>query len=148
MRDGTIVRVPQDGALPEIDLRAAFKYAEENNQGTVEISLAVPILDLGRPNVTAAGGEAARYRVEIDNRVPDESDGKTERPLQYRRLNLTVLTSGTDPAGYETLPIAVLQYLQYHIDPLVAAVAVAQVVLVGGALLLLDRLTPVSRVIA
>ena len=108
MRDGTIVRVPQDAALPEIDLRAAFKYAEDRNEGTVEISLAVPILDLGRPNVTAAGGEAARYRVEMDNRVPDESDGKTERPLQYRRLNLTVLTSGTDPAGYETLPLAVL----------------------------------------
>jgi len=40
------------------------------------------------------------------------------------------------------------QYLQYHIDPLVAAAAVAQVALVGGALLLLDRVTPVSRVVA
>ncbi len=50
--------------------------------------------------------------------------------------------------GITTLPIALLQYLQYHIDPLVAAVAVAQVVLVGGALLLLDRQVPVARVVA
>ena len=50
--------------------------------------------------------------------------------------------------GMTTLPIAVLEYLQYHIDPLVAAVAVAQVVLVGAALLLLDRQVPVARVIA
>ncbi len=50
--------------------------------------------------------------------------------------------------GVTTLPIAVVQYLQYHIDPLVAAVAVAQIALVGGALLLLDRQVPVSRVVA
>ena len=50
--------------------------------------------------------------------------------------------------GMTTLPISVLSYLQYHIDPLVAAVAVVQVVLVGGALLLLDRFVPVTRAIA
>jgi putative spermidine/putrescine transport system permease protein len=41
--------------------------------------------------------------------------------------------------GLNTLPVAVLQYLGYHIDPLVAAVAVAQMVIVGTALVLLDR---------
>jgi len=48
--------------------------------------------------------------------------------------------------GLTTLPIAVLGYLQYHIDPLIAAIAVAQIVLVGGALILLDRQVRISSV--
>jgi putative spermidine/putrescine transport system permease protein len=49
--------------------------------------------------------------------------------------------------GVNTLPVAVLQYLQYHIDPLVAAVAVAQIVIVGAALLLLDRFVRIGQVL-
>jgi len=49
--------------------------------------------------------------------------------------------------GLTTLPIALLNYLQYHIDPLVAAVAVAQMVLVGGALLLLDRYVKLGTIV-
>jgi putative spermidine/putrescine transport system permease protein len=49
--------------------------------------------------------------------------------------------------GLTTLPIALLNYLEYHIDPLVAAVAVAQMVLVGGALLLLDRYVKLGTVV-
>jgi putative spermidine/putrescine transport system permease protein len=49
--------------------------------------------------------------------------------------------------GLNTLPVAVLQYLQYHIDPLVAAVAVAQIVVVGAALLLLDRFVRPGQVL-
>lgn len=49
--------------------------------------------------------------------------------------------------GMTTLPIAVLEYLQYRLDPLIAAVAVAQMVLVGGALLLLDRFVRLGQVV-
>jgi len=49
--------------------------------------------------------------------------------------------------GLTTLPVAVLQYLQYHIDPLVAAVAVAQMVAVGSALMLLDRFIRLGQVL-
>jgi len=49
--------------------------------------------------------------------------------------------------GLNTLPVAVLQYLQYHIDPLVAAVAVAQMVIVGAALLVLDRFVRLGQVL-
>jgi putative spermidine/putrescine transport system permease protein len=49
--------------------------------------------------------------------------------------------------GLTTLPIALLNYLEYHIDPLVAAVAVAQMVLVGGVLLLLDRYVKLGTVV-
>ena len=49
--------------------------------------------------------------------------------------------------GVTTLPVAVLQYLEYHIDPLVASVAVAQMVLVGVLLLVLDRFVRLGQVV-
>ena len=63
--------------------------------------------------------------------------------ISFENLEMTLFLTAP---GVTTLPIAILQYLQYHIDPLVAAIAVAQITLVGGALLLLDRLVPVTRV--
>ncbi len=63
----------------------------------------------------------------------------------FENLEMTLFLKAP---GVTTLPIALLQYLQYHIDPLVAAMAVAQVVLVGAVLLVLDRLVPVARVVA
>lgn len=49
--------------------------------------------------------------------------------------------------GVTTLPVAVLQYLEYRIDPLVASVAVAQMLLVGGLMLILDRFVRVGKVV-
>ena len=63
--------------------------------------------------------------------------------VSFENLEMTLFLTAP---GMTTLPIALLEYLQYHIDPLVAAVAVAQVVLVGAALLLLDRQVRLSRV--
>ena len=65
--------------------------------------------------------------------------------VSFENLEMTLFLTAP---GMTTLPISVLQYLQYHIDPLVAAIAVAQVVLVGGALLLLDRQVRLARVVA
>lgn len=49
--------------------------------------------------------------------------------------------------GVTTLPVAILEYLEYHIDPLVAAVAVAQMVLIGILLLILDRFVRLGQVV-
>ncbi|HET8996941.1 MAG TPA: ABC transporter permease [Acetobacteraceae bacterium] len=49
--------------------------------------------------------------------------------------------------GVTTLPVAILEYLEYHIDPLVAAVAVAQMILVGGLMLILDRFVRLGQVV-
>jgi putative spermidine/putrescine transport system permease protein len=49
--------------------------------------------------------------------------------------------------GMTTLPVSVLNYLGYHTDPLVAAVAVAQMVIVGAALLAMDRLVKIGTVL-
>jgi putative spermidine/putrescine transport system permease protein len=49
--------------------------------------------------------------------------------------------------GQTTLPIAILQYLQWKIDPTVAAVSVIQIVLIGAALIVSDRFVRLSRVV-
>jgi hypothetical protein len=41
----------------------------------------------------------------------------------------------------------VLQYLEYHIDPLVSAIAVAQIVAIAALLVLLDRFVRLGQVI-
>ena len=49
--------------------------------------------------------------------------------------------------GVTTLPVAILEYLEYHIDPLVSAVAVGQMILVGGLMLILDRFVRLGQVV-
>lgn len=49
--------------------------------------------------------------------------------------------------GDTTLPIAILQYLEYKIDPTIAAVSVLQIVVIGGGLLITDRFVSLTRVV-
>ena len=63
--------------------------------------------------------------------------------VSFENLEMTLFLTAP---GLTTLPISVLQYLQYHIDPLIAAIAVVQIVLVGGALMALDRQVRIARV--
>lgn len=49
--------------------------------------------------------------------------------------------------GQTTLPIAILQYLEWKLDPTVSAVSVAQIVLIGGGLLIADRYVKLTRVV-
>lgn len=65
--------------------------------------------------------------------------------VSFENLEMTLFLTAP---GMTTLPISVLSYLQYHVDPLVAAVAVVQIVLVGAALLVLDRQVRIARVVA
>jgi len=46
--------------------------------------------------------------------------------------------------GETTLPIAILQYLQWRIDPSVAAISVLQIVTITAGLLLTDRFVPIT----
>lgn len=48
--------------------------------------------------------------------------------------------------GETTLPIAILQYLQWRIDPSVAAISVVQIATITAGLLLTDRFVPIARV--
>jgi putative spermidine/putrescine transport system permease protein len=49
--------------------------------------------------------------------------------------------------GETTLPIAILQYLQWRIDPTIAAVSLLQIVLVGAGMLITDRFVKLTRVL-
>jgi putative spermidine/putrescine transport system permease protein len=64
--------------------------------------------------------------------------------VSFENLELGLFLSSP---GVTTLPVAVLQYLEYHIDPMVAAVAVAQTVGIAVLLLVLDRFVRLGRVV-
>ena len=64
--------------------------------------------------------------------------------ISFENLELALFL--TSP-GVTTLPVAVLQYLEYHIDPLVSAVAVAQILAIAALLLALDRFVRLGRVV-
>ncbi len=49
--------------------------------------------------------------------------------------------------GQTTLPIAILQYLQWRIDPTIAAVSLLQIVLIGVGMLVTDRYVKLTRVL-
>jgi putative spermidine/putrescine transport system permease protein len=49
--------------------------------------------------------------------------------------------------GRTTLPIAILQYLQFKVDPTVAAVSVVQIAIISIALLVCDRFVKLTKVV-
>ena len=101
MRDGTLVEAPEDGPLPEIDLKPAL----EGNR-RVTVLLAAPVLKSGHPNVSDGGpAEGLRYYLTTQP-LEDENLGVSPQPITLRRLNATLLLSTQNAAGYETLPIA------------------------------------------
>jgi type VI secretion system protein ImpJ len=101
LRDGTLVRVPEDGTLTPIDLRAGL---EQHNP--LEVSLAIPAVQIGRAN-SGPDADGTRFRVYTPrDGVPDENSGQNPRPVQFRVMNLRLVTGAQDAAGYEVLPIA------------------------------------------
>jgi type VI secretion system protein ImpJ len=104
LRDGTLVSVPEDGLLPELDLKDAFVRGN-----TATLYLAVPVLHLGRANVSGDGpAEGARYVVDTQE-LEDENTGVNPQAVQVRLLNVRLLLSTQDHTGYEVLPIARIQ---------------------------------------
>jgi putative spermidine/putrescine transport system permease protein len=64
--------------------------------------------------------------------------------ISFENLELALFLNSP---GVTTLPVAILQYLEYHIDPMVAAVAVAQTVGIAVILLVLDRFVRLGNVV-
>jgi type VI secretion system protein ImpJ len=101
LRDGTVVAIPEDGTLPDLDLKNALE-----GSANVTVLLAVPVLNLGKSNVAADSlSEGARYLLDTQE-LEDENTGVNPQPIQMRLLNLRLLLSTEDHSGYETLPIA------------------------------------------
>ncbi|MBI3864221.1 MAG: type VI secretion system baseplate subunit TssK [Planctomycetia bacterium] len=99
--DGTLVSRGAGQELSRVSLKAALEKAP-----LVTVYLAVPNLNLGRPNVGRADSpEATRY-VDVPGEVADESAGGSPQLVGLRDLNARILLSTQDTAGYECLPIA------------------------------------------
>ena len=63
----------------------------------------------------------------------------------FENLELTLLLTGP---GRATLPVEMLNYLTFRVDPTLAAVAAVQVGVIGALMLLTDRFVSLSRVVA
>lgn len=62
----------------------------------------------------------------------------------FENLELTLLLVGP---GMSTLPIEMINYLEFRMDPTLAAVATVQVVLIAALMLITDRFVKLSRVV-
>jgi type VI secretion system protein ImpJ len=103
-RDGTLISVPEDGLLPELELKEAFERS-----ANIMVFVGLPILRLGRANAATAGqGDMARFVLD-SLEIEDENTGVNPQPVEIRLPNLKLLLSTQDHAGYEVLPIARLE---------------------------------------
>ena len=64
--------------------------------------------------------------------------------VSFGNLEMSLFLVG---AGRTTLPITILQYLEWRIDPTIAAVSVLQILLIGAAMIVTDRFVKLSRVV-
>lgn len=64
--------------------------------------------------------------------------------ISFENLELSLPLVGP---GYTTLPIAIMQYLEFNLDPTIAAVSAVQIVLLGVVMLVTDRFVKLSQVI-
>lgn len=62
----------------------------------------------------------------------------------FENLDLSLLLVGP---GRTTLPVAMLNYLEFRIDPTLAAVATVQILIVGVLMMVTDRFVKLSRVV-
>lgn len=104
MKDGTLVALNPGQEPDRIDLKEAF-----GKESVVRVFLAVPKLKMGRQNVGPERAEAKHRYIETKQVVQDESSGGNEQEIRFRDLNVCLLLSTQDTAGYELLPIAQVQ---------------------------------------
>ena len=64
--------------------------------------------------------------------------------ISFGNLEMTLFLIGP---GRTTLPIAILQYLEWRIDPVIAAVSLLQILVFGAAMLATDHYVKLARVL-
>ena len=64
--------------------------------------------------------------------------------ISFGNLEMSLFLVGP---GRTTLPIAILQYLEWKIDPTIAAVSVVNIVLIAAAMIVTDRYVKLARVV-
>jgi type VI secretion system protein ImpJ len=110
MRDGTLVLVEQgtDHSLDPLELKPAMDKLGPGQ--TVDVLLAVPLLQIGRANAGRPDDPSTRYHVDpARTPIEDENDGRTPCLVDTRRLNVKLFTTLQETSGYDVLPIARLE---------------------------------------
>jgi len=64
--------------------------------------------------------------------------------ISFGNLEMTLFLVGP---GRTTLPIAILQYLEWRIDPVIAAVSFLQILAIGAGMIVTDRYVKLTRVL-
>jgi putative spermidine/putrescine transport system permease protein len=64
--------------------------------------------------------------------------------VSFGNLEISLFLVGP---GETTLPIAILQYVEWKIDPTIAAVSLVQIVIIGGGILATNRFVRLSQVV-
>jgi putative spermidine/putrescine transport system permease protein len=64
--------------------------------------------------------------------------------ISFGNLEMTLFLIGP---GRTTLPIAILQYLEWRIDPVIAAVSFVQIAVIAGGMIVTDRYVRLTRVL-
>ncbi len=64
--------------------------------------------------------------------------------VSFENLELSLSLVGP---GMTTLPIAIMQYLEFNLDPTIAAVSAVQILLLGIIMLVTDRYVKLSQVV-
>ncbi len=103
LRDGTPVTVPDEAVLPALDLKGEFQPGQP-----LTVYLALPVLNLGKANVTEEGDATARFRLDTQE-LEDENTGVNPQPVRVRVPNVRLLLTGQDQTGYETIPLCRLE---------------------------------------
>jgi type VI secretion system protein ImpJ len=101
LRDGTLIEVPRDGSLSELDLKPALETSRK-----VTVHLAVPSLKSSQANVSQDGPTSGMRYYVINQQLEDENLGVNPQPIPIRRLNLSLMLSTENMAGFDTVPVA------------------------------------------
>lgn len=100
--DGTLLSRGLGQELSRVDLKLALE-----KEPLVTVLLAVPKLNLGRPNVGGGADSNGSMRyVDVPGELADESAGGSPQSVGLRDLNARIMLSTQDTAGYECLPLA------------------------------------------
>ena len=102
-RDGSVIRLPEDGGEIGFDLNPIFKAVSR-----AKILLAVAQVRLGQDNILKEGNPSARYTVAMQD-VEDENMGGNPQPITIKRLAFRLLTDQDNALGYETIPLCQLR---------------------------------------
>lgn len=108
LRDGTIVKVPENCTVDPRDFKAPFDAAS----GPLNVYFGVPEIQAVRANVRVPGedpgGRSHRYAVDLTERY-DENTGENPQTIEVRRFRGALFFGDEDTSGYETIRIGQIE---------------------------------------